>query len=83
MPENVLADLQEAIRHMKMWAAGEALYASKNAYDNLGKKKATITDVTKAAKYLAPRLDQSCFALQDYFAAIDAARSTPATEKGA
>ncbi|WP_186191011.1 hypothetical protein [Burkholderia gladioli] len=74
MPENVLADLQAALTHLEMWAKGEARYAPANAYDDPGTRRATIKDVTKAAKYLAPRLKEANFALQDYFAAIDAAR---------
>lgn len=75
MPEHVLADLQSATQYMQMWAKGEALYAPKNGYDEPGIKSATISDVKKSAKYLAPRLRDASFALQDYFAAIDAARA--------
>ncbi|WP_186130455.1 hypothetical protein [Burkholderia gladioli] len=70
VPEHVLADLQSALTHLEMWAKGEARYAPANGYDDPGIKKATIKDVTKTAKYLAPRLKEASFALQDYFTAI-------------
>lgn len=72
MPENVLSDIQNTTTYLEMWAKGEARYAPTNGYDEPGIKNATITDVKKSAKYLAPRLKEASFALQDYFSAIDA-----------
>lgn len=72
MPENVLADIQQAHEYVSMWAKGEAYYAPVSAYDDmLGKRKATIKDVMKSAKFIAPRLMSASLAMRDYFAAID------------
>lgn len=72
MPENVLADIQQAHEYVSMWAKGEAYYAPVSAYDDMpGKRKATIKDVMKSAKFIAPRLMSASLAMRDYFAAID------------
>ena len=83
MPENVLADIQQAHEYVAMWAKGEAYYAPASAYDDMpGKRKATIKDVMKSAKFIAPRLMSASLAMRDYFAAIDAAMSKKGRAQG-
>lgn len=65
---------------LDMWAKGECYYAPINAYDDPGKRKATIKDVQKSAAFWAPKFRRTKGNITNYFYQQDQALASLTVE---